>query len=77
MKFNSNKFIRWFAPLTICLIVLLVTLNYLGLREPIKRSDSMSSVKRERWQTMEERVATWGDALGLGIDPGIKKMVKY
>ena len=31
--------------------------------------------KKQQWQNMEKEVASWGDALGLGIDPGIKNTV--
>lgn len=34
-----------------------------------------TSTKKHRWEKMEKEVETWTDALGLGIDPGIKKTV--
>jgi len=58
------------------LLLFLVSVLFFGRKIIWKSVDSKhSSTKIERWQKMEKEVAHWGDALGKGIDPGIKKIV--
>jgi hypothetical protein len=38
-------------------------------------SEQASSEKKQQWQAMEKEVSSWGDALGMPIDPEIKKTV--
>ncbi len=48
--------------------------NSTSQKQPNEQSHT-SPEKQQRWQAMEKKVESWGDGLGLGIDPGIKKMV--
>lgn len=75
MKFNFNKFLKWFLPATLCLVVVAVALKYFEFPQQIKTITTTGSAKQEHWNAMEKEVATWVDACGLGIDPGIKKIV--
>ncbi len=38
-------------------------------------SKQASPEKKQRWLEMEKEVSSWGDALGMSIDPGIKNAV--
>lgn len=89
MPIKFNKFLRWPYFLALCLIALLIAIKVSWLKHPIKPlytntskqrisnigSNAQSDSKKHRWQNMEKEVASWGDALGKGIDPGIKKMI--
>ena len=66
MQIKSNKFLKWLFFIALCLILFLIV-NIDSCAQP--------NSKTKHWQDMEKEVSTWGDALGLGIDPGIKKMV--
>lgn len=75
MKCTFNKSLKWFIPAAFCLVVVVIALKYLEFPQQIKTVTIASSARQERWDAIEKEVATWGDALGLGIDPAIKKMV--
>lgn len=89
MQIKSKKFLRWLLFFTLCLIAFLVAIKFSLLKLPSKRphtnfhklslstadSSAQSNSKTKRWQNMEKEVASWRDALGLKIDPEIKKMV--
>ncbi len=82
MQNKSNKALKWIVVLAIGLIIATVVIRYSAVKSPNKVSHSPiaseqqpDSEKKKRWQAMEKEVASWGDALGLGIDPGIKNTV--
>ena len=66
-----NKILKVLSIFIICIITLSVFIKY---RDKGSAAHHLSQ-KQQRWQEMEKEVNSWTDALGLKIDPGIKKTV--
>ncbi len=76
MNFKSGLFLKGLIIGTLCLLIFLFVPRQTWLQLPLISSDTQSmAAKKKAWENMEKKVASWGDALGMGIDPRIKKMV--
>ena len=76
MNFKSGLFFKGLIIGTLCLVIFLFVTRQAGIKPPLISRDSQAfAAKKKAWEDMEKKVASWGDALGMGIDPQIKKMV--
>jgi hypothetical protein len=91
MQIKSNKLLKWsYFFLLLCPIIFLETITLSSEKKSINQTSDIklykhiasgihscaqSSDKIKCLQKMETEVDSWCDGLGLGIDPGIKKMI--
>ncbi len=76
MNFKSGLFLKGLVIGALCLIIFLFAIRQAGIKLPfISRDTQAMAAKKKAWEDMEKKVASWGDALGMGIDPKIKKAV--
>lgn len=68
MHIKSNKILKLVFIFCLFFTTIAITVRYSFRCPP-------SLTKKELWQKMEQEVATWGDALGKGIDVRIKDTV--
>ncbi len=72
MQNKSYTFLKWSIIIALAILATYSAIDYF---KGAKTSTIPSSAKKERWEAMEKEVHSWGDALGMGIDPQIKKTV--
>jgi hypothetical protein len=81
MQIKINKALKWVLSISILVIGIVVLIRYSSIKLPFKTSNSSKPIeqtnaqKKQHWQSMEKEVDSWKDALGLGIDTGIKNTV--
>src|ERR1700685_3524831 len=73
-----NRMLKCLCVFSMCVTITFVEIQSFSIRLPIIVSRLFYKdydAKLQRWQEMEKEVDSWTDALGLGIDGGIKKTV--
>lgn len=71
-----HTYIKWLLLALLALTIGAVHQGWITFPfKPTMYTASHDASKKDRWAAMEKEVESWTDALGLGIDPGIKKMV--
>lgn len=82
MQIKTNKILKILVIVTLSLITLSLFVRYrekIAITKPNNQDTGLDRIssqsKKQRWEEMEKEVDTWTDALGKGIDPGIKKTV--
>ncbi len=88
MQKKFNRYIKWVLFLGFCITTAFILIHtvinssyqisdFVAEKSSTKPSfcKNDNAAKEQRWQTMEQEVASWGDALGRGIDHEIKNTV--
>lgn len=75
MRIDFNKTLKMVLFLGLFLAISVIIIQYSSIKFSFREPNPIASIKKEQWQKMEHEVASWADALGRGIDSGIKNTV--